>query len=165
MCADPEVMRYFVSPIEPADSIAWARARNDEIVANGWGLWAVEVLEGPEFIGFVGIWNNPTLQAVEVGWRLDHPYWGHGYATEAAAASLAYGFTEVGLAEIQSCTATPNEPSRAVMRRIGMTHDVSRDFEHPRVPDGNWLKPHVLYAITAEQWQAQTARSAPVYDL
>jgi hypothetical protein len=57
------------------------------------------------------------------------------------------------------------ESGRGGLQRIGPTHDPSRDFEHPRVPDGNWLKPHVLYAITAEQWRTQTASTAPVNDL
>ena len=49
------------------------------------------------------------------------------------------------LAEIVSFTVPENRRSRAVMERIGMTHDASGDFLHPSLPDGHRLKPHVLY--------------------
>jgi len=160
MCADPIVMRYFVSPMAADDSIRWAEARQREIGETGWGLWAVEVVGHFPFIGFVGIWQNVTLHAVEVGWRLDEPYWGQGYASEAARASLDYGFDVVGLDEIVSCTAVVNEPSRRVMERLGMTHDVSDDFEHPRVPARHELRPHVLYRMSAERWRELRASKA-----
>jgi RimJ/RimL family protein N-acetyltransferase len=51
----------------------------------------------------------------------------------------------VGLAEIWSMTAVLNEPSQAVMRRIGMT--LHGHFEHPRVEAGHPLRPHVVYRI------------------
>ena len=73
--------------------------------------------------------------------------WSHGYTTEAAIAALDYGFTVAGLDEIVSMTATLNVRSQRVMQRIGMTRDPSDDFEHPNVPDGHRVKPHVLYRI------------------
>ena len=39
----------------------------------------------------------PCAPAVEIGWRLHPDHWGHGYATEAAAASWRFGFEEAGL--------------------------------------------------------------------
>ncbi len=44
-------------------------------------------------------------------------------------------------------TAVLNTPSQAVMRRIGMTE--AARFEHPRVPDGNPVKPHVVYHLAS----------------
>ncbi len=86
-------------------------------------------------------------ELVEVGWRLHRDHWGNGYATEAARESLRFGFEELGLEEIVSFTTVANTPSRKVMERIGMTHDPSRDFDHPNLPD--WpQKRHVFYAIT-----------------
>jgi len=51
------------------------------------------------------------------------------------------------LDEIVSMTAVTNVRSQRVMQRIGMTHDPADDFEHPNVPDGHPVKPHVLYRI------------------
>jgi RimJ/RimL family protein N-acetyltransferase len=80
-----------------------------------------------------------------VGWRLAHESWGHGYATEAARAAIADGFSRLDLEEIVSFTSRTNVRSQAVMRRLGMTHDAADDFDHPRVAVGSPLRPHVLY--------------------
>ena len=67
------------------------------------GLWAVERKDTATFIGHVGLWpaTFPAhfTPAVEVGWRIAADQWGHGYATEAARAALAYGFDSLGLDE------------------------------------------------------------------
>jgi RimJ/RimL family protein N-acetyltransferase len=111
----------------------------------------VEVTDGPPFVGFVGL-NRVSFEAhftpaVEVGWRLAQPFWGNGYATEAAAAAVRFGFEQVDLDEIVSFTTTTNEPSIRVMRRLGMRHDAAGDFDHPRVPEGSPLRRHVLYRL------------------
>jgi len=119
--ADPDVMRHFPAPLSRAQSDAMAdriRALMDE---RGWGMWAVEVPGVAPFIGFVGLHvpsaELPFFPCVEIGWRLDKPHWGNGYATEAAARVLRFGFTRLMLDEIVSFTAVSNAPSLAVMAR------------------------------------------------
>jgi RimJ/RimL family protein N-acetyltransferase len=85
----------------------------------------------------------PGGGGVEVGWRLARSAWHHGYATEAATAALGIAFGGLGLDEIWSMTSVLNEPSQAVMRRLGLT-EYAR-FEHPRIPEGSPLRPHVTY--------------------
>jgi RimJ/RimL family protein N-acetyltransferase len=130
----------------------------EELAREGWGFWAVEVTGGPAFAGLVGLHRvNPALPcapAVEVGWRLHPDHWGLGYASEAAAASLAYGFDEAGLGEIVAFTTTRNSRSQRVMRRIGMTRDPGGDFDHPGLPEGSPLRRHVLYRISAASFHA-----------
>lgn len=129
----------------------------EELAREGWGLWAVQVTGGASFIGMVGLHRvreeMPCAPAVEVGWRLHPDHWGHGYATEAAAASLQFGFNEAGLREIVAFTTTLNTRSQAVMERIGMTHDAGGDFDHPALPEGSPLRRHVLYRISAPSSQ------------
>jgi RimJ/RimL family protein N-acetyltransferase len=161
--ADPEVMRYFPGPLTRAQSDELAGYVHAGIEENGWGLWAVEVCDGPPFIGFVGL-NRATFEshftpATEVGWRLARAHWGHGYATEAAGAAVSFGFEQLGLDEVVSFTAGTNERSIRVMRRLGMTHDAGGDFNHPRVADGSPLRRHVLYRISKDQWHRDEART------
>lgn len=147
--ADPAVMEHFPAPLTPeqsADLIGRHRALLD---AGRPGLFAVEVEETGDFIGFVGLavpsFTAPFTPCVEIGWRLARTAWGHGYATEAGRAVLEHGFTTLGLSEIVSFTTRANRRSRAVMERLGMTRDPAEDFAHPALAPGDPLGAHVLY--------------------
>jgi ribosomal-protein-alanine N-acetyltransferase len=145
----PEVVEHLPAPLTRADSDAMIDRMEAHFDEFGFGLWALEIAGTGQFIGFTGL-STPRfaahfMPAVEIGWRLARWAWGQGYATEAARRALAYGFEDVGLPEIVSFTAVGNSRSRAVMARIGMTHDPTDDFEHPLVPEGSRLRRHVLY--------------------
>jgi RimJ/RimL family protein N-acetyltransferase len=146
---DPETMRNLLGTLDRAESDAFVDRIESRFREQGYGLWALEVVETGTFIGFTGL--NPMPEGVpgeggvEVGWRLARHAWHRGYATEAAKAALAVAFDGVGLLEIWSMTAVINEPSQAVMRRIGLA-EVAK-FEHPRVPVGHPLRPHVTYHL------------------
>jgi RimJ/RimL family protein N-acetyltransferase len=151
MNADPKVMEFFPKALDRTESDGLASRICEAFARRGFGLWAVEVPGGAKFIGFVGL-SVPGFSAhftpcVEVGWRLAHEHWGHGYASEAARAAIAFGFERVGLDEIVSFTTAANRRSRAVMERIGMTHTPDDDFDHPVLPEGHPLRRHVLYRV------------------
>jgi RimJ/RimL family protein N-acetyltransferase len=140
--ADPVVMEHFPSTMTREASDKFVEFNKATIRTRGWGLWAVDV-EG-EFIGFVGLNEPGFMPGVEIGWRLKREAWGHGYATEAGRAVLAYAFDDIGLDEVISFTSTTNLRSQQVMQRLGMTHDPADDFDHPNVDDPR-LRRHVLY--------------------
>jgi RimJ/RimL family protein N-acetyltransferase len=125
--ADPAVMRW-VTPNRPlrreetADFLDWAVRHWDE---HGFGLWAVVPRdEGAGCIGFAGLaipsFLPAILPAVEVGWRLAPAWWGRGLATEAARASVAFGFERLGLRLIVSVVDARNERSLRVAEKLGM---------------------------------------------
>jgi RimJ/RimL family protein N-acetyltransferase len=147
--AHPLVAESLGESLTRAESDALVDRYGEEMEREGWGLWAVEVAGGAPFVGMVGLHRvNPALPcapAVEVGWRLRPEQWGHGYASEAAAASLDYGFSTAGLREIVAFTTTLNTRSQAVMERIGMVRDREADFDHPALPEGSPLRRHLLY--------------------
>jgi RimJ/RimL family protein N-acetyltransferase len=158
--ADPRVMEWFPATLSRGESDALADSIEQRLADQGWGLWAVEVPGVAEFIGFVGL--NPAeailgYPAVEVGWRLAGEQWGRGYAPEAATASLAYGFSALGLEEIVSFTTVANAKSRRVMEKIGMTRDGAADFDHPRIAEGSPIRPHVLYRISRALFERGSA--------
>ena len=147
MNADPLVMEHFAAPLTREESDAYARRMMAAIEGRGWGNWALEEIGGEPFVGFAGL-SAPSFEAhftpcTEIGWRLVRSAWGRGYATQAARAALAFGFGELGLAEIVSFTALANTRSIAVMERLGMRRD--GEFDHPRLPAGHRLQRHVLY--------------------
>ncbi|HEU4331078.1 MAG TPA: GNAT family N-acetyltransferase [Lapillicoccus sp.] len=156
--ADPEVMRYFPSTLDEQQSNAFAYRNAALLEVHGWGLWAVELRESGDFIGFVGL-NQPTWTAAftpctEVGWRLARSAWGKGYATEAAGAALAVAFGPLGLDEVVSFTTVANDRSRAVMERLGMTRDPTEDFDHPKLDPDSAVRRHVLYRLRADRFEA-----------
>jgi RimJ/RimL family protein N-acetyltransferase len=152
MNADPLVMEFFPETYSEERTRRLVDRIRDCWAERGYGLWAVERKDSAGFIGYVGLWpaTFPAhfTPAVEVGWRLAADQWGHGYATEAARAALAHGFDSLGLEEIVSFTSTVNVRSWRVMERLAMRRDASGDFEHPNVPAGHPLRPHVLYRIS-----------------
>ena len=153
MSGDPEVMRYLTALPDRAASDAWIDRQRGRIAAQGFGFWAVAERDGGAFVGSVGLLQVPYeahfTPAVEIGWRVARGFWRRGYALEAARASLAFGFGELGLGEIVANAVMGNAASRAVMARLGMVHDPADDFDHPRLPEGNPLRRHVLYRIDA----------------
>ena len=152
MNGDPRVMEYFPSTKSFEETREDYNRVREGFKKWGWGFWAVSVIQGPDFIGFVGIkqvnFEAPFTPAVEIGWRLRFDDWGKGYAVEGALASLKFGFETVKLQEIVSFTPVQNTRSRRVMEKIGMRHDPKDDFDHPKLPEGHWLKRHVLYRIS-----------------
>ena len=151
--ADPAVMEHFPAPLSRAESDAFIDRVAPQVEQRGWGLWALEVRDTGAFIGYTGLaaprFDAHFTPAVEVGWRLARDAWGFGFATEAARAALAVGFGSIGLDEIVSFAAVGNTRSRAVMERIGMTHDEADDFDHPALPEGHRVRRHVLYRLAA----------------
>ncbi|MEK9498246.1 GNAT family N-acetyltransferase [Photorhabdus sp. P32] len=149
--SNAEVMEYFPATLTAEQSNTMV----DTIIQRfeqqgGWGLWAVELKETGDFIGFVGL-NIPVAElpfspCVEIGWRLDKPFWGKGYASEAARKTLDFAFTQLKLEEIVAFTTISNLRSQKVMERLGMVKD-ENTFLHPSLPNGHLLHEHVLYRI------------------
>ena len=156
MNADPVVMEFFPSTRTRAESDAMIDRLEQAFERDGFGLWAVEQRSDGELLGFVGlsrpsldvvVGGRPLSEQVEIGWRLRRDAWGRGLASEAARTVLRTAFDPVGLglSEVVSFTAATNARSRALMERLGLTRDPADDFEHPALPPGHRLRPHVLY--------------------
>jgi RimJ/RimL family protein N-acetyltransferase len=160
--SDPLVMEHFPAIQDLAATQALIEHINQHYKKFGYALYAVELKDTREFIGFVGL-NHPPfdipnfqpkgLPIVEIGWRLASKHWGHGYATEAAKAVLHYAFTELDLTEIISFTVIANSKSRRVMEKIGLQHSATDDFDHPKLAADSPLKQHVLYRISRDHYQ------------
>jgi 3-dehydroquinate dehydratase/shikimate dehydrogenase len=158
--ADARVREYFPGLLTKQESDGYVKLMSAHIQKCGWGFWAVSLIQTNEFIGFIGLEDvvfaapfNEQSPAVEIGWRLAFNYWGKGYATEGAKASLRYGFQELNLLEIVSFTPVQNMRSRHVMEKINMHRDPKDDFDHPKLLEGHPLRRHVLYRLHSNEWQ------------
>jgi RimJ/RimL family protein N-acetyltransferase len=124
----------------------------------GFGVWAVEEISTGAFIGFAGLLYQSSRRPSPRPSRsaTGSPGMPGARATppRPRREAVRFGFERAGLVEIVSMTTVGNIRSRAVMDKLGMTHDSDDDFDHPRVPDGHPLKRHVLYRLTIERWHA-----------
>ena len=147
-------MEHFPALLTRAESDAFADRIEAHWRTHGFGLWAVEIVDGDPFVGFVGLavprFAPPVAHRaeppVEVGWRLARSAWGQGYATEAGLASVTYALDVLGLPEVLSWTYVGNDRSRRVMERIGLV--AGEEFDHPRLA-GSPIERHVVYRSAA----------------
>jgi RimJ/RimL family protein N-acetyltransferase len=149
--ADPEVMEHLLPRLSRAETATMIEAFDERFERDGFGFWALELREEGELIGFTGLRRVPEAMpfapAVEVGWRLARSRWGAGLASEAARASIDWGFRELDLDEIVAYTTPGNVRSWSLMERLGMTRDPDGDFPHPGIPPGDPRSGHILYRL------------------
>jgi ribosomal-protein-alanine N-acetyltransferase len=149
--ADPRVMEFFPEPLTAEASDALLDHAKEHFNRQGFGPFAVELIEMGAFAGFIGLsipaFDAHFMPAVEIGWRLAFKHWGKGLATEGARTALDFGFNDLGLEQVVSFTVPANLRSRRVMDRLGMAHDPADNFDHPNLPEGHPLRRHVLYRI------------------
>ena len=154
MNADTTVMRFYQDTLSAEETRAFFNSIKQELSEYGYGLYAVEEKKSGHFIGYIGFhWAGFDMDfcpCIEIGWRLDKPYWNKGYATEGAAACLKYGFESLSFNEVVSFTSIENIASQRVMQKIGMRFE--RYFEHPNIAEGHPLRPHVLYKIKKDEY-------------
>jgi len=127
-----EVARWLGAEPKPWASTAEAHerlARWGRIAQErpGFGMWALAPVGVARPIGTVLLVPLPDAEGeptddVEIGWHVHPDHWGAGYATEAAGALLEHAFGDLALDRVNAVAYAGNEPSFAVMRRIGMRH-------------------------------------------
>ncbi len=118
------VLGYFPDPVLPAREVVqrFIAGQSVQWEQYGYGDWAVVPIDDNKIIGWVGLQYLPELDETEVGFLLDRPYWGRGFATEAAQASLGYGFKNLRLEHIIALIHPDNLASKRVVEKCGMNY-------------------------------------------
>ncbi len=149
--SDPEVHKYLGN--NPVTSIEQIRAAiqfiRQQYVDNGIWRWAVIEKSTNNFIGWAGLkliteQINNHINYYDLGYRFIKKYWGLGYATEAAKASLEYGFDQLNLNEMYAMADVENSASNNVLKKIGFSFIETFDYERIK---HNW------YKIKKENWE------------
>jgi len=147
MNSNEQVMKYMLKPLNREESDDSLKRIMNHFDNHGYGLYAVELKSTNGLIGFIGF-QIATFYAhftpcIEIGWRLDSQYWNQGYGTEGARRVFEYGVSNLNFRKMYSFTSLLNEPSIHIMEKIGLQR--IEEFDHPKIPDKNPLKKHVLY--------------------
>jgi RimJ/RimL family protein N-acetyltransferase len=122
LVGSPEVMRYYPQVLDRAgaeDSLRLNLARYEQ---TGVGFWLVLLKETQQPVGQVGLIRQLVEgeHEMEIGYRIHHPYWRRGYASEAAAGVRDHAFGRRGLDHVISLIRPINKPSQGVARKVGM---------------------------------------------
>lgn len=148
--ADPLVMAD-LAPVKSAEQSDATLAHHDSYRSEGLGFLAVECKADGAVIGFCGLKRGapdvPVAGELEVGWIFAADRWGQGYAFEASAASIAWGWANTDAPRIVAITSACNARSWGLMERLGMTRLPDGDFEHAKFAPGDRLRAMVTYAI------------------
>ena len=151
MCNDAEVMEFLGPYLSRADAEGAMERQNGTLAQLGYCFWAVERREDGAFMGFCGVKPGPAETPIEgeieIGWRLARPYWGKGYAKEAARASLDWVWANLDADSVSAITVLGNTRSWGLMERLGMARAEGDDFDHPNVPIGNPIRRHITSRI------------------
>lgn len=143
----PEVVRYVGDRRLPTVQEAWRAVAGwiGHWALRGYGQWAIEERASGSFIGRAGIINPADWPGAEVGYLLGRPWWGRGYATEAARTAMDWGFREIGFPDLLSLIDPDNLASIAVATRLGESLRGQTDLMGNRV---------LVYGITRAEWAA-----------
>ena len=159
------VMRW-LGQSPDAQGQAQVRTRVENSAARlGHCFWVVERkpdgghLAG-KLLGFCGLKRadapgSPIAGEFEIGWRLREEAWGHGYAKEAAIASLNAGFGRFGAEQIFAITVIENEASWGLMKRLGMRRREDLDYADSRYEPP--LRDTIVYSIARAEWAERAA--------
>jgi len=150
--ADPGVMQFLGGTQERSDAWRSLGSHIGHWALRGYGVWGVERKSDRALLGRVGMINPEGWPGLEIGWTLGKQYWGQGYASEAASASISYAFLTQPVGRLISCIDPDNTPSQAVARRVGETKG---ERQHLRIRGEAF--PVDIWSITREEWKKRQA--------
>jgi RimJ/RimL family protein N-acetyltransferase len=130
MYADPEVMRFLEDghPLDRAAAWRSIAVHLGHWSLRGFGQWALVENVSGDLVGRAGLWEPEGWLGLEVGWSLARPHWGHGYATEAGRAALAFAFGELGADHVISVIRPDNHLSVRGAERLGEAYERTVDL-------------------------------------
>ena len=131
--SDPDVIKYTGDgPFDNLEAAVNFLKNYEDYNKNNMGRWAVCLKNTDEFLGWCGLKYHPEDNMIEVGYRFYKKHWNKGYATEAAKASIDYGFKELKLKEIYAHAHIKNYNSQKVIEKCQMHY--IKQFDYDGIP-------------------------------
>ena len=158
LAGDPEIAAnttHVPHPYEAGMAEEWIgshaarRARGEAVV------FAIELVEGGELIGAIGLELAHADRRAEIGYWIGRPFWGQGYATEAAVAVTRYAFEELDLNRIHAGHFPRNPASGKVLEKIGMRPEGCR---RQHVLKWDRFEDLIEYAVLREEFKWRERR-------
>jgi RimJ/RimL family protein N-acetyltransferase len=141
-------------PYDEENARQWLAHQERERQAGASYTFAIVRKEDDHLVGAIDIHPKARHQKAEIGYWIGKPYWGKGYATEAARAIIRFGFEDLGLNRIYALHFTGNPASGRVMQKAGMQFEgVLRDD----VKKGDTFRDHAVYAILRREWEQNSS--------
>jgi RimJ/RimL family protein N-acetyltransferase len=154
MESDPLVLKYLeVEPLQKLDDIYPIIERvQKQYEDNGIGRWVMIEKQSGELMGWTGLKLEPMetngyTNYYDLGYRMIPRYWGKGYATESALASVDYGFKELHLDKINGAADVKNIASNRVLQKTGL--QLIEAFDYQGIP-------HHWYELKKEEWESKS---------
>jgi ribosomal-protein-alanine N-acetyltransferase len=147
---DPETMRFMDSP--PHSRVEETREHLNGMMLPGSCWWAIELLDRPGAIGFVGFLGGTRVPGM--GYLLHRRYWRQGYGTEAVIGALEYGFAHLGLDRVELWINDANVASQRLAQAIGFSR---RSQFRMRYPHEEAAHDKVVYGLFRYEWEARPA--------
>ena len=118
-------------PYAEEDARFFVKKADEDFRAGRSVSFAISLLSPGELCGAVGLHIAEAHNHAELGYWIGVPFWGNGYATEAAGAVLEFGFRALRLNRIFAHHFSGNAASQRVLEKIGMRHE-GRSRQHIR---------------------------------
>jgi [ribosomal protein S5]-alanine N-acetyltransferase len=137
-------------PYTEADARLWLSIQREQSRAGTGVVFAITDKTDRSLLGACGMELFPDHKRGELGYWLGRGFWGKGYATEAAAAVVGWGFDTMGLARVSAARFSDNPASGRVLEKIGMTKEGV--LRRHAFRDGEF-KDMVMYGLLREEWE------------
>jgi len=116
-------------PYTEEDARNFVAKAEEDFRAGHCVAFAISILQGQELCGAIGLHPTVEHERAELGYWVGVPFWGRGFATEAARAVVAFGFQTLNLRRIYAHHFAGNTASQRVLEKIGMRHE-GRSRQH-----------------------------------
>jgi ribosomal-protein-alanine N-acetyltransferase len=152
LVSDVEIARntlHIPHPYPEGGAAEWIAKHAERLENEQEIVFGIVVRDSGELVGVMGLVPKKYDRA-EIGYWIGVPYWGRGYATEAARAVIGYAFEQLGFNRVEASHFARNPASGRVMQKAGMKHEGTM---REAIRKGDEYLDTEMYAVLAAEWR------------